>query len=1470
MKNPVKTQYLNLFRPFSGLGQLKVSKISNLVLMLAALPFVSRADGNWTGSAADNNWDNLSNWGANPSGAKAAVNITANLPIITSDNTTIVPNDINVADADGTTGRIDVRSGTLNYIYWSKIGDYSGNGTLNIADTSSSGGTLTGYGLGSGSYISANAAGNANLFVGLWQSTGVINMNTTGSLDTQNLLVSPNAPTGSGTFNLDNGTVNVSAEIQIGSSFWGQGSAPGYFNMSGGTVNANNVSISRGSSAASTIPGRLNLTGGTMNANTSFTLGFAGSATASAVVTNNGGTINVNTLGGGNMEMTVWDFVPSTFTMNSGALTLQNSASMQFGVLGSGAVATFNHNNGTVTFYSDAGMTAGGSGGIVLGSQGVNPWEISYGTFTYNLNGGTLTVPSISKTSPNASGTFNFNGGTLKAAGYTGTFMEGLTAANIQGGGAKIDTDGYDVTIGQALSGTGVLTKLGAGTLALSGTNTHTGDTVISNGVLALSGTGTLASQVIITSGNTFDVSALSVGIQNPISGLGAVSGNATSAAGMAIYPATNGTAGTLTFNNDLNMDAGGSMNLDLSTVYNSGNDQVVVSGNLTVSSATTIRIKALGGAAALSTVADYVLCSVAGTTIWNSAPALAWDGTTPANYLSYSIQQSGNDLVLHYTPATAPTVTATSTPAVVSRNQAVTVAATVTPGSGTVTSVKIDAVSIGGSATADLYQSATPNVWTNTFVVGSSIVPGVKVMTVVATDTTPLNSPGYTVTNTVVITNEVWTGVAANNNWTSANWHNAVPATSGDAVTFAGSTRTMPNMDANFSVTGVTFSNNASSFNIGTDNGSTLTLTANGVVNNSANAQTLNVPITMSGAQTFNANVGNLILVQTITSGNSLITVTGAANTVISSPVSGSGSLFKKGGGALTLSGSSYWDLAQASSGGFSGPLIAQAGTLVFNNGSYQAVNGELVIGGVATTNGGTGNNAKLVVDNATLNVSTWLSVGRGNGVGTVSSDLIVTNGGAVSAQDVSAGYNANNTNNLPKASITLSDTSSLTVSGGNLHVGESDGSDVTLNVNGTATVTASSATMNVGINSGKGAVNVNGGSVSVGLLRVGSGSSADSTAQGTVTVNTGTFSCEGDVMLGFAGSSADLGKLVINGGTFNIATASKRWFIMNQYDTCASQLDVNGGSLNLNAETDIRFAIGNNTGSNTINLNSGAITFYSDNATTVGGSGVLDLHYGNGATVQNTFNLNGGTLSVSNILAANTAGTSTFNFNGGTLKPTATTATFLQGLSAAGVKSGGAIIDTAGFDVTIAQALVNNGVDADGGLTKNGNGILTLTGANTYTNNTTVNAGTLALSQPALSSVGTVTIASGAMLQLDFPNTVTNQVKALVLGGSSQAPGVYNASTSPSFISGTGNLVVPSPINPNPPQVQVSVSGNAMTIAWPTNAGWILQSNSVSLSNGSAWFNYPANGAVDVTSVNITIDPAKTNVFYRMVKPE
>ena len=98
---------------------------------------------------------------------------------------------------------------------------------------------------------------------------------------------------------------------------------------------------------------------------------------------------------------------------------------MGFGTAGTSGNGTVNQNGGSVTFYSNAGTTIGG-GSLVLGETGT-------GTYTYNLNGGTLTVPSINHSSGTA--VFNFNGGVRwLLRPMARSLLTGLSSANVQAG----------------------------------------------------------------------------------------------------------------------------------------------------------------------------------------------------------------------------------------------------------------------------------------------------------------------------------------------------------------------------------------------------------------------------------------------------------------------------------------------------------------------------------------------------------------------------------------------------------------------------------------------------------------------------------------------------------------------------------------------------------------------------------------------------------------------------------------------------------------------------------------------------------------------------------------------------------------------------------------------------------------------------------------------------------------------------
>src|SRR5690606_2676417 len=141
------------------------------------------------------------------------------------------------------------------------------------------------------------------------------------------------------------------------------------------------------------------------------------------------------------------------------------------------------------------------------------------------------------------------------ASGASATFMTGIDTAQIQSGGLTLDITS-DVTIGQALTGAGALTKTGSSKVTLTGANTYSGNTIISAGTLALGSGGSIASSpnITIANGTTLDVSAISFSlgasqtlIRNSTSGSGSVNGSMTLASGAKVsLQASGSSAGTL------------------------------------------------------------------------------------------------------------------------------------------------------------------------------------------------------------------------------------------------------------------------------------------------------------------------------------------------------------------------------------------------------------------------------------------------------------------------------------------------------------------------------------------------------------------------------------------------------------------------------------------------------------------------------------------------------------------------------------------------------------------------------------------------------------------------------------------------------------------------------------------------------------------------------------------------------------
>ena len=163
--------------------------------------------------------------------------------------------------------------------------------------------------------------------------------------------------------------------------------------------------------------------------------------------------------------------------------------------------------------------------------------------------------------------------------------------------------------------------------------------------------------------------------------------------------------------------------------------------------------------------------------------------------------------------------------------------------------------------------------------------------------------------------------------------------------------------------------------------------------------------------------------------------------------------------------------------------------------------------------------------------------------------------------------------------------------------------------------------------------------------------------------------------------------------------------------------------------------------------------------------------LYVGYAAGGQGTYHLNGGVLQAGSIGGG--LGASTFNFNGGTLQANGTNPSYFGSIDNLNVRDGGAKFDTNGFATTITVALPHStiGGDAaiDGGLTKLGAGLLSMSGsaANTYTGDTQVNGGTLRLAKTGAGAANNFGPAMGGNLVVNNGGTARYGANSQVRDG-------------------------------------------------------------------------------------------------------
>ncbi len=570
-------------------------------------------------------------------------------------------------------------------------------------------------------------------------------------------------------------------------------------------------------------------------------------------------------------------------------------------------------------------------------------------------------------------------------------------------------------------------------------------------------------------------------------------------------------------------------------------------------------------------------------------------------------------------------------------------------------------------------------------------------------------------------------------------------------------------------------------------------------------------------------------------------IMVSAANNYAITGPgsIGGSGKLTKSGAGTLTLSGTNT----------YSGGTTIVGGALNINYGG-NGVNNSAIGTGPLTLDAGAqfGNSSGQSITLLTPITENWNgdsltflgtnNLNLGTGPVTLGSALVqldvVTNDLEIDGQ-IGDGGLLYGIEKLGDGSLTLSNANTFSgdmiVAGGTLNINTAGAvGQGTLVLGDSATIDNQSGAP-ITLNPGPGAITMSSFTF-LGTTNLDLGSATITVENGTIlNVSNNTLTVDGSLN----GSSSGITK---NGpGAFTIDGSGSSGSV---------SFTINGGTVNADR-------------------GSGTPAFGVQQAITINTNGALVVLNPTGDQFnQNILTLNGGLLELNGDSGETLNG---ITFNSGTLSESSPTTAQLNLTAGDTVALGG----VANFDVTNGGSLIINGIvtstNSQVVLLKTGGGVLTLATNMSYLGNTTISNGTLSITYPDLQTNGTVTIDTGAVLNLDFTNDATNIVGGLVLNGTAAAAGIHNATTDPTYLTGIGTLLVIPPVNFNLGTIQFNVSGTTLNLAWPANPGWSLQvqTNSFHTGIGANWVTVP--GSVSVTNLAVPMNPTNGATFYRLM---